>query len=700
MRGSRRWSSVALVTGTVLFVLASVAGFLNANVVNGPRFAAHINEMRQDPALAAAVGTEVAALVVDTQPDLVAVQPAIESAAATVLSSTAFNGVFTAAVVSFHSALTEQGSSSAVLTVADIGSAAVSLLDAVAPDLAQRIPSDLDVTLAQIGGQDGPAAIIIPLFQTITALALVLPLLAIGLWALGVWLASDRRMALLRVGWALVSVAGVLAVLAVLGWIASRLVALPPLQTAVVESVADVFGQALAVRVLVTALVGALMVVAASALLPQVHVHERVDAVVRLLMRRPDQASWALVRALLLVAVGVAFIFVPSVALAVVSVVAGAAIFLVGVSELDLVAERARERQVVDSGRGWRWAWTLHVGAAVVAVGLLAAFLVPAALPQQESVAAVVDPQACNGHPELCDRAFSDVAFPATHNAMSAADQPGWFLAEQPTTMVRSLEDGIRVFLIDTWYGQATASGGVVTAQRSLARAQSELTSGRAQEISPAMQRTVDRLRGEDTLGPVQVYMCHTLCELGATPLQQQLDGLAAWMDAHPRDVVTVFIQDATTPADTAAVFEQAGLVDKTYVHTPGTPWPTLGQMIDSGRRLVVLMENEGGGQQYPYLQQGFDLVQDTGYTYASVDDFDCARNRGRKDAQILLVNHWLSSFTRLVSNAQQANTEEVLGDRARSCQAERDMMPNFVAVNWYDQGDLLAVVDELNGVG
>ena len=171
-------------------------------------------------------------------------------------------------------------------------------------------------------------------------------------------------------------------------------------------------------------------------------------------------------------------------------------------------------------------------------------------------------------------------------------------------------------------------------------------------------------------------------------------------MDTHPREVLTVFIQDATTPADTAAVFEQAGLVDKTYVHTPGAAWPTLRQMIDSGRRLVVLMENEGGGQQYPYLQQGFDLVQDTGYTYASVEDFDCARNRGRKDAQILLVNHWLSSFTRLVSNAQQANAGDVLGDRVRSCQAEREMMPNFVAVNWYDQGDLLAVVDELNGVG
>lgn len=701
MGRNRRWSTAALVLGGVVFFVASIAGFLNANVVNGSRFAGHIDQMRQDPALASALGAEVAALVVDAKPDLIAVQPAIESAAATVVASTAFSTVFTSAVTSFHSALTSSGSNSAVLTIADIGSAAVSLLEAVAPDLAANVPADLDVTLAQIGGQEGPAAVLIPAFQTVTALALALPVLAIGLWLLGVWLAPDRRMAILRVGWVLVAAAAGLAALGVIGWVASRLVSLAPLQSAVVESAADVFGQALALRVLVTAVVGGLMVVAASALLPQVHVHERVDALVRAVLRRPQQPVWAVVRALLLIAVGVGFIFFPSLALAVVSVVVGAGIFLVGVGELDLVAERAREQQAVSEQGGWRFAWLVPVGAAAVAVLLLAAFLLPAALPQSTAVAAVAqDPTACNGHPELCDRAFNDVAFPASHNSMSAADQPGWYLAEQPTTMVQSLDDGIRVFLIDTWYGQATESGGVVTAQKSLARAQSELTSGKADQLSPAMQRTINRLRGEQTLGPVEVYMCHTLCELGATKLQDQLDGLKAWLDANPRDVVSVFVQDATTPADTAAVFQQAGLADMAYVHQAGQPWPTLQEMIDSGKRLVVLMENEGGAPQYPYLMQGFEQVQDTGYTYATVDDFDCAANRGTKDAQLFLVNHWLSSFTRLVSNAQQANTEAVLGTRVRACEAERDMLPNFVAVNWYDQGDLFEVVDQLNGVG
>jgi uncharacterized membrane protein HdeD (DUF308 family) len=701
MRRSRRWSTVTLVIGAILFFVASVAGFLNANIVNGQRFAEHVNSMRQDPALASAIGTQLAAVVVDADPDLVAIQPAIEGGAATLVASTAFNGIFTSAVASFHSALTEEGSESAVLTIADLGSSAVSLLEAIAPDLAQNVPTDLDVTLAQIGGQDGPAASIIPWFQAVTALALLLPVLAIAAWVLAVMFAPDRRLAILRIGWALIAVAATLGAALAIAWVVSRLVALEPLPTAVLESAADVFGRALASRVLVTAVVGGLIVVAASAMLPQVKVHERLTAIGRQIVQRPQSQGWALVRGLALIAVGVAFVVVPSVAVAVVAVLVGLAVFLFGVAELDLVAERAREQQVApESAGGWRWAWVFPVGAAVLAVGLLALVLVPAAVPQDVPVAAVVDdPDACNGFPQLCDRRFDEVAFPASHNSMSAADQQGWYLAEQPTTMVNSLDDGIRVFLIDTWYGQATASG-VVTAQRSLARAQSDFTDGRATDLTPAMKRSIDRLRGEKKLGPEQVYMCHTLCELGGTALEPQLEGLKDWMDRHPREVVTVFIQDATTPVDTAAVFEEAGLADMAYVHEPGTPWPTLREMIDSGKRLLVLMENEGGGSQYPYLHQGFDLVQDTGYTYASVDDFDCTLNRGTADSDLFMVNHWLSSFTALVSNAQKANAAEVLGERVRECQQERGQIPNFVAVNWYDQGELLPVVNELNGVG
>ncbi len=202
----------------------------------------------------------------------------------------------------------------------------------------------------------------------------------------------------------------------------------------------------------------------------------------------------------------------------------------------------------------------------------------------------------------------------------------------------------------------------------------------------------------KQTLGPEQPFLCHTLCELGATEMQSEMAGVKQWLDAHPREVVTIFVQDTVTPADTAKVLERTGLADMAYVHRTGEPWPTLGQMIDSGKRVLVLMENEGGGEPYPYIHAGFDLVADTGFTYATVDDFDCAPNRGPTEPELFMVNHWLSGFTTLVSSAQKANTEDVLADRVRNCRDEREHIPNFVAVNWYDQGDLFEVVDQLNG--
>ena len=39
---------------------------------------------------------------------------------------------------------------------------------------------------------------------------------------------------------------------------------------------------------------------------------------------------------------------------------------------------------------------------------------------------------------------------------------------------------------------------------------------------------------------------------------------------------------------------------------------PTLGELIESDKRLLVMAENDAGGGRYPWYQQGFDLVQET----------------------------------------------------------------------------------------
>ena len=449
---------------------------------------------------------------------------------------------------------------------------------------------------------------------------------------------------------------------------------------------------------------------AAGALLPQVDLRQHLDTAAAWVMRRPARPAWALLRALGIIAAGALIILNPTLSVQLIAVLAGLVVFFYGVAELDRMAEDARAGDEAERSAAAALAgaepvrrrrstagWLVPVGAATVGVLVLAALIIPQHLPQDDQVeVAAVDTEACNGQVELCDVPFDRVVIPASHNSMSIADGT-WFLAEQPKDMVDSLDDGIRGLLVDTWYAVPTQDGGAITGDKSLAGAEAELVATYGQDVADSVRRTIDRVRRSEPAGPEVPYFCHTVCEIGSEPMLPVMQRLNSWLDQHPREVVVLFIQDTVTPADTAAVLQQAGLVEKAYIHPAGADWPTLRQMIEADRRLVVLMENTGGGAEYPYLHQGFDLVQDTEYTFKSAEDFTCTLKRGRPDSPLLSVNHWLASFTSLVSSAEKVNTYDMLKARVDECEQVRGRIPSMIAVNWYDRGDLFRIVGELN---
>jgi hypothetical protein len=395
-------------------------------------------------------------------------------------------------------------------------------------------------------------------------------------------------------------------------------------------------------------------------------------------------------RAVLLAVVGIALIARPELAIRLAAGVAGLALLIRAVG--DLIASRTA------SGR-------LRLPPRLVAplvilplvLVLVATLSVNAAPGQSRILTAPTRAGACNGHVVLCSRAYDEVAFPATHNSMTAADEE-WFLPEQPTGIIGQLNDGIRVFLIDSWYGQTTARGLVATAAGSRPAALAEVNALYGPDVVQAALRVRDAASLKPT-GPRVPYLCHGLCELGAIRWDSEMTEVRRWVVAHPREVVTFFVQDEVTPADTDTVFRTAGLLPYVRTQREGQPWPTLGQMIDSGRRVVVLMENHGGGTQYPWLLQGFDWVQDTPFENPTVADLSCRIERGSLDDPILLINHWLGGFRNLVTDARTINAAAVLLPELRRCESERGQLPNFVAVNYYDQGDLFSVIDTLNGV-
>jgi hypothetical protein len=306
----------------------------------------------------------------------------------------------------------------------------------------------------------------------------------------------------------------------------------------------------------------------------------------------------------------------------------------------------------------------------------------------------------CNGHATLCDRRVDQVAFLGTHNAMAAADEPGWFFAAQDVGISQQLADGVRALMIDTHYGISTPRG-VATELAPENSKRSKLVAEIGERGVATAERVTRRI-GRNPKGQRQLFLCHTLCEVGATRALDALRAVHRFMVRHPEEVVVLSIQDETSAADTAKAIRDSGLADEVYLGDAQRPWPTLRELIDRDERVIVLAENRAGGA--PWIHQQPAIMQETPFLFRSVAALEapasCEPNRGGTAGSLLLINHWVDTPPLpLVSIARRVNAHDFLAGRVARCRKRRAMLPNVVAVDFYREGAAAQVVDELNRV-
>lgn len=270
-------------------------------------------------------------------------------------------------------------------------------------------------------------------------------------------------------------------------------------------------------------------------------------------------------------------------------------------------------------------------------------------------------PDTCNGAKELCARRFDEVAFPATHNAMSS-EEFGFSLPNQKFGIPQQLKDGVRAFLID-----------------------------------------VHPYPDEDDVE--HLMLCHSICLIGSRPFADMLQDLHDFMMQNRGEIVTLIIEDYATAEEISQALIDAGLDKWTYAYDGGE-WPTLRTLIDANTRLIVTAERDGhapGETQEnvpPWYFNAWKIMFDNPYTYEKVEEFSCADNRGSQHLPLFLLNHWLGTPFPTRELAEQANAYDTLMAHAQDCTEEKGRIPNFVAVDHYDIGALFRVVNELNGLG
>ena len=506
----------------------------------------------------------------------------------------------------------------AVLLVAD-------LVRRVRPSAADQLPVRAVVRVAKVkGGIDGfMLALAERADQAGEARWIAFALAAV--FALGALLVTDsRRASLLRLGVALAIVGALVALACVVlpGLVAGGVGAL---DRDAVEAAVGVWLDPVVAWALAAAVAGLVVALAAASVVrpvPVVALARRARAAV---VAPPRNRTEQVLRLIVAIALGAAMVLWPRTVLTVVIVTAGALVLAAATAELLALAAGQprptprRERR----GPGRRG---VRVGA--VALAALLAVAAVAVLATAKARAPSASDAATATRSSATAASTRSRSWGPTTRWRPPTSRDG-SSRRQDVGIPRQLQDGVRALMIDTHYGVA-ARRGVVTR---LSRENSKRTR-LVDEVGERFVSTAERLRrriGRNPRGERQVFLCHTLCEVGATRALDALRAVHRFLVRHPEEIVILSIQDETSAADTAAAIRASGLVDEVYLGDADRPWPTLRELVDRDERVIVLAENRPGGA--PWIHHQPAVMQETPFLFQSVAALaapdSCKPNRG-----------------------------------------------------------------------
>ncbi len=695
--------SAAIVCGVlgILLILASVLlGYARRSLFDERAFASRVAASFEDPRVASFAAEEIADGIIAAKPDLVGLRPILVGTSRGVVASAPFRAAVKRAARALHHAITTGTATDIVLTVKDIGALLESAV-ANQPGIAGKLPPGLTSAIGKLKSLPGGerAEWIVRTANRLRTATLVFLLVGIALCVASAWLARDRRRSIVRLGTALMLVAIVLAVIARFGGDALQLLARNEERAPALAGIGGAFLGGLMAWAMVVGFVGLVLAAASASLLERVPLAAVAQRTRTWCFGPQPLMRVRLLRGLLGAVIGALLLLWTLPAVTIFGWLSGLVIAFAGIREafaaglhfLPNFEPKTREERIARRGRVGS---TAIFAVATVTVALLGT-VVWAFVRSQDDPAAPLEITAFNGLPELGDRRLDEVVFATTHNAMGSPDMPGWMFPNQSASIKRQLEDGIRGFLIDATYG-AKAGKYVKTELDSSPAAMAKYEAAVGPEGMAAALKIRDRLAGVAT-GERDIYMCHGFCELGAQLLVPALSQVRDFLVANPGEVLIIVIQDeGVPPPEIARCFTESGLIDFVYRGPASPPWPTLREMVDSDQRVLVMTEHESEGVEW--IHSASEVLQETPYTFHHRSEFSNAPNRGGTTGSLLLMNHWIETTPMpKPSNADTVNAHDFLMARIKALQRERGKLPNLIAVDFYRQGDLVAVVRELN---
>lgn len=277
----------------------------------------------------------------------------------------------------------------------------------------------------------------------------------------------------------------------------------------------------------------------------------------------------------------------------------------------------------------------------------------------------------CNGHANLCSKPANEVIYATMHNANNAAMDGGVILPNHKLDLKTALNKGYRGLNMD--FG-----------------------------------RCLDK-----------ITLLHATCLfVTKVSIDVVLQEILDFLDANPNEVLilpTEIVEDSflvgppPTIAEIDTIFQSVdGWKDKLYDHPgPGTAWPTLQELIDADKRIIYFFyrgESCTKGVDCPVgFNPWFQYAAETQFSFPFIWSFDdkaraCEITRGGSGTRDFFGVNIFVTPSRFISPVLRVHKADFLRNHLQACKdLNGGLQPNVVLVDFWDVGDVMTVVDELN---
>lgn len=246
--------------------------------------------------------------------------------------------------------------------------------------------------------------------------------------------------------------------------------------------------------------------------------------------------------------------------------------------------------------------------------------------------------------------------------------------------------------------------------------------------VSTQLQAGVRLLQAQghrDPNGRDGIRLCHFNCALmDSGSLEEHLETIKIFLEREREEVVTLLFVNTGVPLRIwTKAFFAAGLdvlsyippAEKRHGNMHISDWPTINEMITTNKRLVTFLSTGADESLTPFLLPEFDYLFETDFGIESPDQYSCEPARSRYPGsgsgfvpdRLALVNHFLyakflgfrfpnASFA-ATTNSEGFRVGE-LGEHAVRCREWYGRRPNFLLVDFFNEGEVFGVEEGMNG--